>query len=493
MTERSVTDERGRTITLAPEPVGAGGQGEVYRSVDQPDLAVKILLGGDGPAPVEPRALLARLTRPSARAPLPNEDRPRLRMARKLSLLRTLPLPEDLQVAQPLAMLQSHVGYTMRLLRDMTPWLSLIVPPGGDVVTTYVATGGLRRRLVLLGKLATLLARLHGLSIAYGDLSPKNVFVSAASGRSEVWLIDADNLAFSTDQAPGVYTDGFGAPELIRAGGVITTLADSWSFAVLAFWTLTAAHPFLGERVVEGDGWDATVSRPVEERAFAGELPFVLDADDTSNVAAIPLVEARKVLSPGLLALFRQCFGPGRGDATARPTMTTWVEALERAADHALTCPACGASAYGADVCRWCDAGLTPEYLDVEVWRYEPELDAPGEVPTTPVLRVMRAGFDVGEKVIIPRRLVAPTGLVGRDAPALELEPLADGFRLRALDDRRYGVVLPDRRRLEPLGRERVLPDARPGREWWVHTGDLDTPHRVLSFRHLRSTRGGGR
>jgi DNA-binding helix-hairpin-helix protein with protein kinase domain len=58
----------------------------------------------------------------------------------------------------------------------------------------YRDTGSFGRRLQILKQLAETLAKLHGRGLAFGDLSPNNIFVSQSVEHHQVWLIDADNI-----------------------------------------------------------------------------------------------------------------------------------------------------------------------------------------------------------------------------------------------------------------------------------------------------------
>ena len=106
------------------------------------------------------------------------------------------------------------------------------------------------------------------------------MFVSSSVKANEVWLIDADNLHFQSAPGPQVYTPGFGAPEIVAGHAPVSTLSDTYAFAILAFYILAQIHPFLGNQVEEG-GWEESVD--LEEQAYAGELPWIEDEDDDSN------------------------------------------------------------------------------------------------------------------------------------------------------------------------------------------------------------------
>jgi serine/threonine protein kinase len=110
---------------------------------------------------------------------------------------------------------------------------------------------------------------------------------------SNVWLIDADNLRFERIYGGNsVYTPHYGAPEIVQGRDQSRPRTDCWSFAVMAFRTLSLCHPFIGKKVLEPDdaegGWDAEpakdgVPADLDEQAYAGYLPFIDDEEDDTN------------------------------------------------------------------------------------------------------------------------------------------------------------------------------------------------------------------
>ncbi len=225
---RTVVDQHGQTYELTGR-VGEGGQGIVC-TTNYPNVLVKV-----------------------ARA---NTNEKRASWAGKIRALMRQPL-EGLPIAHPLALItQPQLGYVMELMDGLAPMADLMQTAADalmsdDGLSGYVTTGGLLRRLKILARLARILAELHGRGLAYGDLSPANVFTSQSLEYAEVWLIDADNVASqSRDGQQGVFTPDYGAPEIMRGESGINTLTDSWSFAVLAYRFLTLAHPLKGDAVI---------------------------------------------------------------------------------------------------------------------------------------------------------------------------------------------------------------------------------------------------
>jgi serine/threonine protein kinase len=375
---KPISDEYGNLHYLADE-LARGGQGVVFRTRDA-DLAIKQPLDASG--------------QPDKNANL--RDR--------FQNIRLLPMPSRIPVSLPLAILRDEPGYVMRLLGGMKSfdvfdldgktkkklekrkpelpqWLARI--PDKEMAWRlfyYADTGSTRRRLFALSKCASILARLHSAGLVYGDISPKNAFISESSSR-EVWLIDADNLRFELPSGgTSVCTPGYGAPEIVQGRDQSRPRTDCWAFAVMAFKILALCHPFIGKKVLEPDddegGWDAEpvadgAPADLDEQAYAGYLPFVDDEDDDSNqdVGGLP----RALLAtPGLRLLFQETFGAGRKQPHRRPMMGFWALELARAFDHSLECHECKMSYFADDnkKCPYC-AAPRPAFIRIRTPRWE--------------------------------------------------------------------------------------------------------------------------
>lgn len=373
-----LVDEFGNIHYLSEE-LARGGQGVVFRTRDG-DLAIK-----------QP---LDALGRPDKNANL----RERFRN------VRLLPLPSRIPISLPLAILRDEPGYVMRLLNGMKPfsvfdlngkskkeleetkselprWLAGI--PDKDMslrLLYYAETGSTRRRLSALGKCASILARLHGAGLVYGDISMNNAFVAEGTS-GEVWLIDADNLRFELPRSSdSVYTPGFGAPEVVQGSDCLRPRTDCWAFGVMAFKILALCHPFIGQKVQEpegdGGGWDAEpvgegVPADLDEQAYAGYLPFIDDETDDSNrgVGGLP---RELVTTPKLRLLFQETFGAGRTQPHRRPGLGFWAMELAKAFDLSLECGGCKMSyfAYCHETCPYCDLPR-PAFLRARTHRWE--------------------------------------------------------------------------------------------------------------------------
>ncbi len=447
-----VVDDNKSRYRLGPR-LGSGGHGRVY-ALEGGRYAVKLLLDRS----------------PERREAL----RDQLAHVRRLDLT-------GLAIARPLALLlPPHVGYIMELLTGMQPLQRLLVPPPGvgSPLAWYRETGGLRRRLRLLARVAEVLAAVHGKGLAYGDPSPNNVFVSESIDVHEVRLIDADNLCYSAAPDAGrLHTAGYGAPELVRGTGAINTLTDAHGFAVMAFEALTLTHPLLGDAIRDGD--------PDEEfSALAGELPWIDHLSDRRNTSTTGLAR-EVVLSQRLTELCRDTFETGLSDPQARPGLTRWAEHLATAAHSTLRCPVCRWTFYlTQDSCPACDAPR-PSFVValLHLWDATAGALLPGRPPSSGPSPPRSVGFAVVDEQD-PFEL--PRGLAfGRDdaTPLLSLALRGDRLELSADPKHRLELLESPTSVPRPLTeRPLVVRLAFGSNPQAIHFGARDTPHRVLCF-----------
>lgn len=364
-------------IHMLTKQIGqAGGQGVVFRTKD-PDLAVKLIYN-------------------STTTDISGDTSENRRFAE----LRLLPLPERINLTLPRAQLKDAAGYVMMLLDDMqefgdalaadntncslaNPWLEELrgsAPEFVDFIGGYIATGGVRRRLIMYLEAARVLAALHARGLVYCDFSGRNCFVSTVPGNDTVWLIDADNLSLAESiSKEAVCTEEYAAPEVIRKG-LFSPWSDCYSFAISLFKDLMCIHPFMGallEQDFDGDDF----ADDMEARAFQGEFPWICDSEDDSNSGSYGLVEQREmIMTDRLFRLFDRTFSKtGRAKRKTRPTMLEWYFALAEAVDGAVRCGHCGMDFdISLGKCPWCDT--KPSIISLEsrkggatLWRFTRE------------------------------------------------------------------------------------------------------------------------
>lgn len=375
-----VLDEKGTRYDLLSE-MSRGGQGVVHRT-QLPTVLVKGFIHTDLDAKQRWHQHMAWLIRQDL---------------------------SDLKLARPLALLQSpRFGYVMELMDGLVPLQSLLdsfVAAEDDAASDYLAQGGLCRRVRILCQLARTLNQLHGRGMLYGDLSPANIFVSDDPRFAETWLIDCDNISLQAHCGLTLHTPDYGAPEVVRGEAMLSSLTDCWSFAVIAYRVLTHNHPFKGELVELGEPEQ-------EDAALRGEHPWINDSVNSDNAcfANLPLQLAEHSRLP---ALFGRCFEQGKHDATARPGIAEWLEALVEIDERMVECKQCTASslmpAAGVDLahmtCFFCDSPIDANLVVLEEFIYLAPEERDGELSDQPIATGRRVYLQQGASQELKRML----------------------------------------------------------------------------------------
>ncbi len=445
-----VRDERGRPLPLI-RLVGKGGQASVWASEGR--IAVKLWH--------------ARTRRAAERL------RSRIGVVRRLDLA-------GVPVSRPLELLAlPEIGYSMELLEDMTPIQHLASAAAGrDLLEWYAETGGLPRRLRLLAQTADAFASLHARGVVYADPSPANVLVSCSQDQEEVRLIDVDFLQSESVVLDRVATPGYAAPEVITGRGGVTGSSDAFAFAVIAFETLTLAHPFLGDQVHNGDP-------DMLERAYAGELPWIDHPEDESNRSRYGLPRPN-VLASVLQRLATATFVDGQTHPRQRPSIGAWSSALHGAADMALPCAGCPqAKDARLAACPWCGTPA-PDPLVATVHVALPDQAEPVSaraalaVPTAEWLAI------TGRTAYLDRTRHGPepaAWLLFRPADRLTVRnPGPAPLWLTPQRDESNVIVV-------EAGDELSVPADATAPRWAVHFGLPQEPHRLIRFFRLRTRR----
>ena len=462
-----VTDLQGRRYTLA-KLIGQGGQGDVFE-VKEGRLAVKILRS------------------------VSESERQRLR--RCIQAVKRLDL-DGLPIASPIAVLgPPHVGYLMQLAAGMSSLRGMMLPPadGRSVTAWYVATGGLRARLQRLVSIFEVFTRLHGRGLVYGDPSPQNILFAPERNHSRAFLIDADNLHVQRNAtATGVFTPGYGAPELIRGDIGPDTLTDVFALAVIAFELLSLVHPFVGDLVHDGEP-------ELEEAAFRGELPWIEHATDLKNRSSRG-IDRDMVISPEVKKLLKRIFEDGLKDRLARPGLGEWVGALSQASDVTITCPHCQASYYAPQrrECPWCGQPR-PELSLAVFYLWDPEITFANGAPPGGFVKI-----STGQNRALSTMVLAPKEAVQilcrhvhSDVASDQTEqPLAEAIRTRADAVRLRNLSQEPIQLIKHAGAdktidtlrvagEKLLPISPQSPHWHLHFGPLDRLHRAVVFKPM--------
>lgn len=350
MSKNKYIDEFNNIHYLDAE-LGRGGQGVVYKTKDA-DTVIKIALSNEKTI---------------------SDEKEIKKFNQTIKRLIFKPLPNDINIATPLAVIKNEAGYVMNLLDGMQPFATLFpsevskkeaeeinIPKflqslsekdkrSAFYFAYYLKTGGLRKRLYSLSRLALTLNRLHIRGLIYFDISHNNIFINNDE-IPLVYLIDADNIEYESINESTVYTPNFEVPEVVN-GEPNSLYSDIYAFGILSFLTLTTTHPFNGESNGEAD-WDSED----EERKEQWELPWIEDSNDDSNKSKAGLRHSLTITNE-LNQMFHKLFEEGKTDKFKRPTLPLWIKSLEKSACQTIKCSDCGMSYYDDkfDICPYCD------------------------------------------------------------------------------------------------------------------------------------------
>lgn len=192
------------------EPIGQGGSGAVWSATSPAGetVAIKVVPTSDADDALVELAVLGRITDPHL-----------------VRLHEAVALPDG-----SVALVLDHLG-------------------GGTVGSLVRARGHLApgELVTVLSPVASTLARLHGLRVVHGDLSPDNILLDL-DGRPFVADLGVARIAGGVpEELRG--TDGFVAPEVVL-GAVPTAASDVHALGALAWFCLTGEVP--GPAVVRG-------------------------------------------------------------------------------------------------------------------------------------------------------------------------------------------------------------------------------------------------
>lgn len=462
---RTVVDQHGQSYELTGR-IGEGGQGIVC-TTNYPNVLVKV----------------ARTT----------TEEKRVAWMNKIRALMRQPL-EGLPIARPLAPItRPQPGYVMELMDGLAPMTELMQVAtdslmSEDGLAGYVQTGGILRRLKVLARLARVLAELHGRGLAYGDLSPENVFLSKSIEYAEVWLIDADNITSqSRSSQQGVFTPDYGAPEILRNESGINTLTDSWSFAVIGYRLLTLIHPLKGDAVLEGEPEH-------EEAALRGEFPWVDHPEDRSNAMSVGLPRELTLNAP-LRMLFERCFNAGLNNPGERPSLSEWADAFEAATGHCDRCESCNSTFFytSKHTCPFCghvqDTSLTSLLLE---YRYTPPAllrqGLPEDLPESLIQKECwtRTGsaLVLGKNPVELRTLPLGASLHTNTNTLCTLQLAEDGLWIEPSGRVKISLQRSSHDKVvDVTRRQRLKSESRSGTSFWLHLGAIDEEHIVWHFR----------
>jgi DNA-binding helix-hairpin-helix protein with protein kinase domain len=287
--------------------LGAGGQGEVYRS--------RI-----GNRPVAVKWYYPDSATPEQRASLANSIRTGMPDSRFL-------WPEALadQPGSPL------FGYVMGLRDDHYGNIADLLNRRIGASFRTLATAGVH--------LADGYYNLHAKGLCYRDISHNNVFFAPATG--DVLICDNDNVGPVGMPSPIGGTMSYMAPEVVRRETPPSVQTDLYSLGVLLFMMLMNHHPLLGAREASIHCFDNAAM----EKLFGDDPLFIWDPHDPSNR---PDEEFQgnallfwAIYPTFLKDLFVEAFTRGLNHPDQRIREGQWRQAMNRLRDTLIYCVGC--------------------------------------------------------------------------------------------------------------------------------------------------------
>jgi len=250
----------------------------------------------------------------------PDTQAKKQKLIDKFTLLKQQPLPDSfIKVIDVVT--DPYVGFVMEKLEGFS---SLAEFMENHTDTRY----DLRKRLVRAFSVAKSFRQLHEHSLAYCDISPRNILFKDSSHSTTIRIIDIDNIYVPGLSRPVVGGSPYHrAPELL-AGASPDIFTDHFALAIIIFEMLCMRHPYVSKA--------AEKLSPEEEQNAADKALYGYIEEDESG--ALPIAD---VFTPKLRALARRCFVDGYTNPMARPTAAEWEIALIEASNQVVQCPKC--------------------------------------------------------------------------------------------------------------------------------------------------------
>jgi DNA-binding helix-hairpin-helix protein with protein kinase domain len=193
--------------------------------------------------------------------------------------------------------------------------------------------------------------QLHSKGLCYRDISHGNVFFDPDAG--DVLICDNDNVGLEGVTGGTLGTPRFMAPEVVRGESLPSTRTDLFSLAVLLFLMLMNHHPLEGRKEAEIRCFDL----PAMTRLYGSNPKFIFDQSDDSN-SPLPGYQDNALVFwsvyPSFIKdLFTRSFTEGISNPQhGRVRESTWRSGISRLRDSILYCR-CGAeNFYDADALK---------------------------------------------------------------------------------------------------------------------------------------------
>ena len=179
---------------------------------------------------------------------------------------------------------------------------------------------------------------LHRSGKCYKDLNDGGLYFDTHTG--DVLVCDCDNVA-PDREGSSIGKPGYMAPELVNHTGKSCMDTDKHSLAVILFKLFFKDDPLKGKRVYER----VTLTGSVELDVYGNNPLFMMDPDDTSNrpVRGINdnVLRFWDIYPEYIRNEFINTFGPGLKNPSKRTIPHQWFKVISRLQSEIINCP-CG-------------------------------------------------------------------------------------------------------------------------------------------------------
>jgi len=326
---------------------------------------------------------------------------------------------------------------------------SFLLPKFRNTKLTAAERGDWAGHVVIAGRMARLMTRLHLSGLCYADPSWNNFLVDPRDGR--ITAIDLDGLVVHPFLPATVQgTKEFQAPELVMQTSPPSVETDLHALAVLIYRTLMfykipgigwgSVHPLgagmsalQGSKVHPGNGAEEN-----DMHAFGDGALFIEHPTDHSNRPKAPFLSS-SMLGTDLEKLIREAFNDGLFDPKKRPQAPKWEQALVQLLDRLIPCsnPACEMKSFplmesGESQCPWCNKKLNDPRSLAVLRMYRPINGRP-PIKYTPdgnYMVVAWPGRTVHEWHIDPSKMPGRSGVATKNRAHFEFWDRAGSWHL---------------------------------------------------------------
>ena len=331
----------GLQYDLAPTPLAAGGEGEIYNVNGQPNIVAKIYKLGKTSVEKE-RKLVKMVDFPPDK-----------------SVLSQIAWPQDV-----LYNAGQFVGFIMPKM-NINEDLNVVYEYGSSAKYPHMPWDN---RLIIAQNLCAVLDCVHAAGHTCGDFNPKNISVNPNTGH--IMFLDTDSYHIQ-DGSDTLRCD-VGIPEYLpaevqvkmRGGGTLATAklptfshdTDNFALAIHIFQLLmNGVHPFACAIIPSQSS--VTAPQP-SDNIIKGEFPFMQNIPGVEIPAYAPKIT---ILPQEMQDLFERAFIDGHLNPSIRPTPIEWHKALHNLRGELKNCINVAHHQYYKNLskCPWCEVNNT--------------------------------------------------------------------------------------------------------------------------------------